>query len=263
MRIIRHIFLSLSILFLSSNNSNAIGISVTDSGAIVTQWKGVLQQSKEYIQEAQRWVQTYQFYENQIKLFRDQFKALSDSDKFIVILNQLGMLANEMEHVGKLFSNIDDIMDNPELAMGNKSKAIRDQFSAYNSCAAYQNRTAEEDKAQKACTLLFNAEYMDITGTLELKKEIEKTAKNVNELIKLSYSIKDSGSVKTSQDLANMLSALEIDLQSKKDQLDSFTKNVQSMKAMAKNTIEQFKALASDTSVDLGTYGGGDEEEDE
>lgn len=264
MKAIKCFILSIGILVLLPNSASA-QFATIDTAAIATSMKQIMADGKAYAQEAERWGATLNRYKEQLGEWQKQYKSLTGSGKYLEILNQVLLGINEMEHVNKLFDNIVDVINDPELSINNASKAIREQFDTYNSCAIYEKNQASTEETQqalektkKACTLMFNAEYMDVTGMQDLLEQIKETEKRLNEARQAFNAIKDSldeNNIKSAQDLANLISMLQTNLQSQKDKLEAFRDSVKSLKTMAQNTIEQIKLLASKESAGLQNYG--------
>ncbi|MDR1007481.1 MAG: type IV secretion system protein [Campylobacteraceae bacterium] len=263
MKTVKHFMAALLILIATSSSAQ---VAVTDPGLTMLSAGEIYDTAQQWIKEAEHWAETYKHYEAQIKEYQKQYKSITGTDgRYLAILNQLFLAINEMEHVDKLFEDIVAIVNDPELSMNNVSQAIRNELNAYNSCVVYESDKAVTEEAKqaiektvKACTLMFNAEYMDVTGAQELLKQIQETESKLKAAIDVLNDIKektDENSIKSAQDLANLISALQTRLQSQKDKLEAFRNSVQSLKTMAKNTIEQFRLLASKESAGLQNYG--------
>ncbi|MDR3178382.1 MAG: type IV secretion system protein [Campylobacteraceae bacterium] len=262
MKFLKSIILGFSILVFAPSVSYAQGggILVSDLTSNYQQFMSGIKNAQEYVREAQRWIGTINHYKAQAENFKKQIDKLSESDKFIAIFNQAVALLGELEHIGKLFGNISAIVSGNG-SLHAKAVDIRKQFDTYDSCSAYGGKTVGEENAIKACTLLFNAEYMDITGVMDLKEKLEAAGKTLRELVSKSNALGNATSAKSSQDLSNMLIALQLELQTKKDQLESFNLQMKALKEIAKNTLAQFKVQTSKSVAGLEEYGKDSKEE--
>ncbi|MDR1554806.1 MAG: type IV secretion system protein [Campylobacteraceae bacterium] len=258
MKSIKRFILGFSMLILTASNSFS-GILVEDLPASMQRAISYGETVLQYTKEAEDWLLTIEHYQKQIDAYRKQFEALTEGKRYIEIFNQLLILGEEMEKIRSLSANISGILNNQELGISDKSAKIREQFDTYNTCEVYANKAIEGDEqkvrkaenAQKACTLLFNVDYMDITGLQELSNQI-KIAEEL--LQKIKAEAQNTTNIKSAQDLANFISIIQEDIKNKKDELKTFSDNMKTVKSMAKNLIAQFKALSSDTSTNLGEY---------
>jgi len=108
---------------------------------------------------------------------------------------------------------------------------------------------------------------MDVTGIQDLLVQIKNIENNLTQ-VRIAYNeLKnevEGNDIKAAQDLANLISILQTQLQSKKDQLEAFRDSVKSFKSMAEKTIEQLKILTSKISVssNVGRYSENKEKEE-
>jgi hypothetical protein len=270
MKSIKCFILGCSMLVMSASNVSAF--TVVDPTNLLPNVQTFIGQVNEYLETASRWEMQIQEYVKQYEKLSQQYNALTGSkDSMTRLTNAFGML-KEIKSALALFNNTISSITNPNATLSEDAKKTQSELQAYNACEAYggnktNGKEEEINKVKKACTLLANIDYLDMTGTQELMSAITQAENALKEIQKelnnLNQGGSDENSLKTAQDLQNLISLVQSELQVRKDQLESFRGSLISLKSAAKQTMDQFRILASKTSAGLPSYGSNSDKDDD
>lgn len=199
MKLSKQVMASAIAALLFSSAAHSTGVPVVDTLANLTS-------INQWTQKLGQWTQTVEHYKDQMDAYKSQLATVTGVRDVQSFLGQTRNLASDVKALRSRGISLDDLLSNPGGSYSSELDSLYSKYSVFDSCSQRVTGAYRD-----SCKKVVINQAAAIEDTTDVQQKIADT---LSDIANISSRIQYSKDAKESQDLANVVSAKSIQLNS-------------------------------------------------